>query len=176
MIDPEFEYTVILVFPGFGSERECAETIVEAALDWLNNNKEEPGFRFAPSVGAHLEIVPSVEEARTVIEADESVAMVILHDLDNRERKRFIRDCVSRGITACYTVDEPRKSRSDRGGFEVVIRPGRKTEAPTHRVGADTLTAPIEDEAEIQDRVSQLIAVMALGVMQHHWEKSPPSW
>ena len=48
----EVDYTVVLTFPGFGEERENAEAVVEAALEWLNNNKEEPGFRFAPPVSA----------------------------------------------------------------------------------------------------------------------------
>jgi hypothetical protein len=42
---PEVDYTVILVFPGFGAERENAEAVVESALDWLNTTKIEPGFR-----------------------------------------------------------------------------------------------------------------------------------
>ena len=32
----DVDYTVVLVFPGFGAERENAETIVESALHWLN--------------------------------------------------------------------------------------------------------------------------------------------
>ena len=78
---PEFEYTVLLVFPGFGSERENAESIVESALEWLNTFKEEPGFRFAPPVGAHLQIVQDIDEARDAMESDESVATIIMHDV-----------------------------------------------------------------------------------------------
>ena len=58
--DDEADYTVVFIFPGYGPERENAEAIVESALEWLNNNKEEPGFRFAPSVSAHLQIVSDV--------------------------------------------------------------------------------------------------------------------
>src|SRR5262249_35259694 len=100
---PDVDYTVVLVFPGFGGEREHAEDIVESALDRLNTNKEEPGFRFAPEVGAHLEIVPDADEARARMEADESVALVILHDLDEDERKALVRYCAKRKISACYT-------------------------------------------------------------------------
>ena len=53
----DVEYTVVLVFPGFGSERENAEEVIEAALDHLNIPNYEPGFRFAPNVRAHLETV-----------------------------------------------------------------------------------------------------------------------
>src|SRR3954469_25921749 len=89
----EVEYTVILVFPGYGPERENAETIVEGALEWLNNNKEEPGFRFAPPVSAHLEIVSDADQARQRMEADPLVAMVILHDFSDEERDEMVRFC-----------------------------------------------------------------------------------
>jgi len=32
------------------------------------------------------------------------------------------------------------------------------------------------DEEELMDRVGQLIAVMALGVMEHHWTLNPPQY
>src|SRR5947208_13053305 len=107
----EVDYTVVLVFPGFGEERENAEAIVEAALEWLNNNKEEPGFRFAPPVSAHLEIVADADEARARIESDEGVAMVLLHGLDDDERDDMIRHCRARQIPACYTLDVRRPRR-----------------------------------------------------------------
>ena len=42
-LDP-VEYEVILLFPGFGDERENAEQIVEEALNYLNTEKDEPGM------------------------------------------------------------------------------------------------------------------------------------
>jgi hypothetical protein len=30
-----------------GTGRENAETVIESALEWLNTNNDEPGFRFA---------------------------------------------------------------------------------------------------------------------------------
>src|SRR2546430_4343743 len=37
-----FPYTTLFrSFPGFGAERENAETIVEGALGWLNTHKED---------------------------------------------------------------------------------------------------------------------------------------
>src|SRR5437763_13423301 len=92
------DYTVILVFPGFGSERENAEAIVESAIDWLNTNKDEPGFRFAYPVFAHLELVQNADESRDRIEEDASVAMVIMHDLEDEERNDLVRHCKSRNI------------------------------------------------------------------------------
>jgi hypothetical protein len=49
-------------------------------------------------------------------------------------------------------------------------------EPPAHRIFETTLSAPIDedDQEEMMDRVGQLIAVMALGVMEHHWRKNPP--
>src|SRR5262249_38138107 len=100
-IPVEYDYTVLLVFPGFDDEGDNAELIVEAALEWLNTYKEEPGFRFAPYVGAHLEIVPDIDEVRDRIEAGDSVAMVLLHDVPEDERNDLIRDCETRAIAAC---------------------------------------------------------------------------
>jgi hypothetical protein len=173
----EVEYTVILVFPGYGEERENAEAIVEAALEWLNNNKEEPGFRFAPPVSAHLEIVPDTDEARARIETDEYVAMVLLHDLDVAERNDMIRHCRARHIPTCFTEDGPRPRRR-KGPWKIVFRnKPDKDDVPSHRIVASTLTAPIDEEdEETGDRVGQLIAVMALGVMEHHWGKNMPSY
>jgi hypothetical protein len=172
MIDREpVEYTVVLIFPGFGAERENAETVVESALDWLNANKEEPGFRFAPEVSARLEIVPDADEARGRIESDDRVAMVLLHDLDDDERDALVRDCHARHIAACYTVDVPRPARRRKEPWKLVISKKTSDEPPAHRLTADTLTGPVGDDEEMGDRVGQLVAVMALGVMQHHWEK-----
>src|SRR5258708_33648682 len=55
------DYRVVLVFPGFGAEREQAETIVESALCWINTYRERPGFRFADQVSAHLELAQDAD-------------------------------------------------------------------------------------------------------------------
>jgi len=173
----DVDYTVILVFPGFGEERENAETIVESALEWLNNNREEPGFRFAPWVTAHLEIVVTAEAARERFEADDGVAMVLLHDLDDEERDDLLRDCAERHIAACITVDGGRRRRR-KGPWRIVFRKKPTNEPPAHQVTAHTLTGPVaEGDEDTDERIGQLIAVMALGVMEHHWGKSdPPSY
>ena len=126
-MDPlqDVEYTVVLVFPGFGTERENAETIVESALEWLNNNREEPGFRFAPMVTAHLEIVQDADEARAAMEADEMVAMVILHDVPDDERDDLLRHCL-RGRSGPVT----RRTAAGRAGAR---GPGRSSSARSPR-------------------------------------------
>jgi hypothetical protein len=174
---PDVDYTVVLVFPGFGTERENAETIVESALEWLNTYKDEPGFRFAPQVSAHLEIVSDVDEARARIEADESVATVILHDVAEDERIPLLRFCEAREISACYTVDVPRRPGPRKGPMKVVIRSKPANEVPAHRLAGETLTGPVDEEDEdTQGRIGEVIAVLALGVMEHHWRQNPPSF
>src|SRR5262245_23099677 len=110
----EVEYTVVLIFPGFGTERENAETIVQMALDWLNANRERPGFRFAPTVRAHLELVHNADDARERIESEDDVALVIVHDLPDDERDELLTYCEARDISGCYTVESPRR----RGGWK----------------------------------------------------------
>jgi hypothetical protein len=175
-MDPsqDVEYAVVLVFPGFGPERENAEAIVESALEWLNTNREEPGFRFAPTVTAHLEIVPDADGARAVMEADEQVAMVILHDLADDERDDLLRECLARKVGACVTIDG-RRPRRRKGPWKVVFRKNEPNDLPAHTLVAETLTAPVgEDDEETGERVGELIAVMALGVMAHHFDRRPP--
>jgi hypothetical protein len=167
-------YTVVLVFPGFSAEREYAEIIVESALHWLNTCKDEPGFRFAPQVSAHLAIVRDTDEARARIAADESVAMVFLHDLPDDEKDALVRHCETLHISACYTVDAPRRAGPRKGPLRVVIRSEPADEAPAHRLAAETLTAPVGEDEETEGRAGELIAVLALGVMEHHWRKNPP--
>jgi hypothetical protein len=171
----DVEYTAILVFPGFGEERENAETIVESALHWLNTNKDEPGFRFAPHVSAHLEIVQDADEARARIVTDQSVAIVLLHDLPEDERDALMRHCEARDISRCYTEDASRPARRRRGPWRLIFRRKSADEISAHRLTADTLTAPVGEDEETGDRVGQLIAVLALGVMEHHWRKNPPT-
>jgi hypothetical protein len=171
----DVDYTVVLVFPGFGTERENAETIVESALDWLNTNKDEPGFRFAAQVSAHLEIVADTDEARARITADASAAMVLLHDLPDDERDALVRHCAARHIAACYTLDVPRRAPRQKGPWQVVFRSKQADEVPAHKLVADTLTAPVGEDEETGARVGELIAVLALGVMEHHWRKNLPS-
>jgi hypothetical protein len=169
----EVDYTVVLVFPGFGPEREHAETIVENALEWLNTFKDEPGFRFAPPVSAHLEIVRDPDEARERIAEDEGVAMVILHDLADDERDALVRECAAREIAICYTVDSPRRPGPRKEPWRLVLRSKQSKEVPAHRVAAETLTAPVGEDDETRRRIGEVIAVLALGVMAHHWGKTP---
>jgi hypothetical protein len=172
---PEYEYTVLLVFPGFGDERDNAETIVEAALEWLNTYKDEPGFRFAPPVGAHLEIVPDIDEARARVEADDSVAMILFHDVDPEERDALVRECEPRFIPACYTIEGPRPAKPHKGPWQVKIRSKPSEEVRAHKIRSSTLTDPVaEDDEDTGARVGELIAVMALGVMEHHFRTHPP--
>jgi hypothetical protein len=166
--NPDVDYTVILVFPGFGAERENAETIIENALEWLNTNKDEPGFRFAYPVSAHLERVSDADEARALIATDESVAMIIVHDLPDDERDDLVRYCGERNIPACITLDTPRPHGKP-GPWKVVFRKEPAEEVRAHRLSAETLTDPVEEDEDAGGRVGQLIAVLALGVMEHHW-------
>jgi hypothetical protein len=170
---PEVDYTVVLVFPGFGAEREHAEAVVESALGWLNTYKDEPGFRFAPPVGAHLEIVAGADEARARVE-EEGVAMVLLHDLADDERDELLRLCEARDVAACYTVDVPRRPGPRTGPMRVVLRSEPAKGPPAHTLNAETLTAPVGEDEDTEGRVGEVIAVLALGVMTHHWRKNPP--
>jgi hypothetical protein len=168
----EVDYTVVLVFPGFGTERENAETIVECALDWLNTHKEKPGFRFAPPVSAHLEIVADTDEARDRVDADDGVAMVLLHDVADDERDALLRHCQARQVPACITVDAPRRAGPRKEPWKVVFRKRSPEDVPAHQLAAGTLTDPIADDEDTGGRVSEAIAVLALGVMEHHWRKT----
>jgi hypothetical protein len=168
---PDVDYTVVLVFPGFGTERENAETIVESALEWLNTHKDKPGFRFSAQVNAHLVIVQDADEARARIEADDLVALVLLHDLADDERDELVRDCAKRGIAAGITVDVPRPSGRRKEPWKVVVRSKPTNEPPAHQLCAETLTAPVGDDEETGERVGELIAVVALGVMTYDYAK-----
>ncbi len=168
----EVDYTFVLVLPGFGAEREHAEAIVESALDWLNTHKEKPGFRFAPPVSARLEILADADTARDRIDEREDVAMVLLHDLDDAERDDLLRHCAARHISVCRTVDAPRQTGPRNEPWKIVFRKKPlDEEVATHRLAAATLTDPIGEDEDTGGRASELIAVLALGVMQHHWEQ-----
>jgi hypothetical protein len=168
--DEEFDYTVLLVFPGYGTERENAEMIIEMALDWLNTHKEKPGFRFAPPVSAHLELLNDAEDAQARIEEDNSVATVILHDVDDDDRDALLRECHRREIGACYTVEAPRPAR-EKGPMKVVFRKREPGDIRAHQLCAETLTAPVEEDENTSDRAGEVVAVLALGVMQYHWRR-----
>lgn len=177
----EIEYTVVLVFSGWGSERESAEQIIEEALAYLNTPRYEPGFRFAPNVRALLEIVPDIEDALAKLEADDTVAMMILFDLPEEERRALIYECADRGVQVCETTpapDQPQRPRPPRGqrrGWNFVLRKRDDNEPSAHSICETTLTGPLDDDEEMLiERVQQLIAVLALGVMQHHWARRPP--
>jgi hypothetical protein len=175
MADQEnVDYTVVLVFPGYGSERENAEAIVELALDWLNTYKDEPGFRFAYPVSAHLEMVSDSDDARERLESDDTLAMLLLHDVPEEERGPLLEECERRHIGACYTVDSPRPRGRGPGEMKVVFRNEPRKGPPAHRICAETLTEPVEEDEETGQRVGEVIAVLALGVMEHHWRLTHP--
>jgi hypothetical protein len=182
----DVEYKVLLVSPAWGEPRDNAEQIIEEALEYLNTFREEPGFRFAPYVTARLEIVSDVDEARARLESDDALAMMILHDLDDEERIALTLDCRAQDVPVCRTMPtadqpepRPRRKRGKPEPWKLVIRKRDENdqEPPAHRILDTTLTAPLEeDEEELADRVRQLIAVMALGVMEHHFKKNPPRY
>jgi hypothetical protein len=118
-------------------------------------------------------MVQDAEEARARIAVDDSVAMVLVHDLADEERDDLVRHCAARHIAACYTVDAPRRARRRPGPLKVVFRRKAADEVPAHRLVAETLTAPVADDEETGARIGELIAVLALGVMEHHWRKKP---
>jgi hypothetical protein len=177
------EYKVVLVFPGFGEERENAEQLLEEALGYLNTQKDEPGMRFAYNVFARLEIVPDVEQAQAKLRTDRTVATMILHDLPEDERDAFTRECVQQGVPVCHTLPAPEPpdatphtAHVEGRGWTVVIKERSKDDEPrAHKILETTLTASLEgDPEELSDRIGQLIAVLALGVMEHHWTRNPP--
>lgn len=172
-------YTVILVFPGFGSERETAEEVVENALEYLNEPRYEPGMRFAPHVRAQLEIVLDAEQALARLENDDTIALMILHDLDEEEKGALTQECNDRGVSVCHTIEtgnRPRskKPRGKKGEWTFRFRPKSEKGPSAHQISDSTLIAPPDDEEDWSDRVGQVIMVMALGVMQYHWSRQPP--
>src|SRR5262249_37561798 len=186
MSTPEhIEYKVLLVFPGFGPERENAEQVIEEALHYLNTQKDEPGMRFAYPVFARLEIVSDAEQALTSLRTDDDLAMMILHDLPEEDKAALTEECVSNHVPVCHTVEaseNPRKAPRPPRGKERMLKvvfkeKGADDGPPAHRICETTLTAPLEgDPEEIGDRIGQLITVMALGVMEHHWRLNPPRY
>jgi hypothetical protein len=101
--------------------------------------------------------------------------MVLLHDLAEDERDALARLCDERHVAVCYTVDAPRRVRRPDEPWQVVFRPRPKDEPPAHRLAAETLTDPVAEDDDTGARVSEVIAVLALGVMEHHWRKTLPS-
>ena len=179
MKHPDVDYTVILVFPGFGAEREFAEDLIESALEWLNTYKDEPGMRFAPHVSAHLEIVQDADEARDRIASDPQVAMVIAHGLDEVERDALFWECEAQQIPRCTTVETAASDRSEartdprrRRELKVVFRRRDPDEISAHTLSEETLTAPLDDEEAVADRIGQLITVLALGVMDADFRRA----
>jgi hypothetical protein len=177
---PNVEYKVLLTFPGFGDEREHAEQMVEEALHFLNTQKDEPGMRFAPNVSAHLEIVTDTDQARAALEADDDLAMMILHDLDDEDRDALTRECADREVLVCHTLEgepKPRRRGARHEGWKIVFRKAKRDEPRAHRILACTLTDPTDgDQEELADRVGQIIALLALGVMEHHWRRHHPDY
>jgi hypothetical protein len=169
----DVEYKVVLVFPGFGSDRENAEQIVEEALHYLNTEKDEPGMRFAQNVTARLEMVADVEQAQAKLQTDDDLAMMILHGLPQDEKVALTAECAEKGVPVCHTVEpketpgqEPRSSGARDRRWNVVIRKRREDELRAHTILETTLTAPLdEDPEEVMDRVGQLIAFDFLGLV-----------
>src|SRR5207253_928883 len=124
-------------------------------------------------VTAHLEMVQDADEARAAMEADEQVAMVIVHDLPDDERYDLLRACLARKVGACYTTDG-RRPRRRKGPWQIVFRKKDEDDLPAHRIVAETLTGPVGEDDETGERVGELIAVMALGVMGYHFDRRPP--
>jgi hypothetical protein len=181
---PDVEYKVLLIFPGFGEERQNAETIVEEALQHLNTYKEEPGFRFAPNVSASLDIVLTAEEAYARLQSDDDLATMILHDLPEEEKIELTKACAAQGVPVCHTVyveEEPRRrrrsSREGRREWHLEFRQPKAKELRAHQIAESTLTASLDDDPEeVGERIGQLIAVLALGVMEFHWGRNPPNY
>src|SRR5207249_4313113 len=129
------EYKVVLVFPGFGAERESAEQVVEAALHYLNTEKDEPGMRFAANVTAQLEMVADAEQAYARLGTEDDLAMMILHDLPDDEKAALTEACAAKGVLVCHTVrtqektrKEPRSARGKQRQWKVVFRKGAAEE------------------------------------------------
>lgn len=178
MSDEElFYYTVVLVFPGFGSEREYAEQVVEAALDHLNIPRYEPGIRFAPNVRARLDIVSNVDQALASLENDEDIATMILHDLDEDDRERLIDECAERGLALTVTMetggDRPKKSRGKKEGFTFELRKREENRPSVHQIADSVLTAPPDDDQDWSNRVGQVMFVVAVSVMGFHFARHP---
>jgi hypothetical protein len=176
----DVDYTVLLVFPGFGEERENAEEIIEAALQHLNTEKDEPGMRFAYNVFAHLEIVADVDQARDRLDNDDTLVLMILHDLSEDERDPLTRECMDKEVLVCHTFDvadrpRPRKRRKPGEPWKVVFNKPKPNALRAHTICGNVLTDPLDAEPEeMSERVGQLICVMALSVMENHWRRNPP--
>jgi hypothetical protein len=172
------EYKVLLVFPGFGDERDNAEQVLEEALNYLNTQKDEPGMRFAQNVSARLEIVADADQAAARLQTEDDLALLILHDLDDEEKTALTAECSGMGVPVCHTVNAeapPRRPRGKPREWKVVFKKGGGDEPRAHKILANTLTASLEgDQEELMDRVGQLIALLALGVMEFHWTRNPP--
>jgi hypothetical protein len=175
------EYLVVLVFPGFGDERENAEQIIEEALHYLNTEKDEPGMRFAQNVTARLETVTDAEDALDRLRTDDDLAVMILHGLPDDEKTALTKKCAAKGIGVCHTLEAEenprRKPRPRRRIWKVVLGKLGADGPRAHTISETTLIAPLDgDQEELMDRVGQLITVLALGVMQVHWTRNPPKY
>jgi hypothetical protein len=185
MYEPEHvEYTVLLVCGSWGDARANAEQIVEAAIQHLNTKKDKPGFRFAHNVFARLEMVGNAEQARTRLETDESLAALILHGLSDYDKMDLTEECARREIQVCHTVeptfgadDEPPPLRDGKREWRLTFKKKEDNEPHAHTILESVLDAPLDDdEMELQDRVWQVIAVLALSVMGFHWNRTPPRY
>ncbi len=163
----DVQYTVVLVFPGFGEEREYAEQIVEGAIEHLNIPNYEPGFRFAPNVRAQLEVVGTTEQAYDKLESYDDLAMMILHDVEDDEKWALTAACEEKDVAVCHTFDapeRPRKRRDKDKGWTFELRAKQDDRPSAHQIPARSLIAPpSEDEEEMSTRIWQVIAVLAMG-------------
>jgi hypothetical protein len=126
-------------------------------------------------VSAHLETVLNVDAARERVETDDSVAMVMLHEADDEDGHELARECEERNIAVCFTIDAPRPTDDRPPSLKLELRKTPADEVRAHRICGETLTDSIaDDEDDTGRRVWELIAVLALGVMEHYWRLNPP--
>jgi hypothetical protein len=71
-------------------------------------------------------------------------------------------------------VDIPRRSGPRNEPLRIVLRSKPAEGVSAHTLTAETLTAPVAEDEDTRGRVGEVIAVLALGVMTHHWGKNPP--
>ena len=82
--------------------------------------------------------------------------------------------------TACGAASGPATPwtasgrRRRRGPWQLIFRKKSADDLPAHRLVAETLTAPVAEDEETGERIGEVIAVLALGVMGHHWDKELP--
>ncbi len=101
---------------------------------------------------------------------------MILHDLADDEKAALTEACAASHVPVCHTEDVavPRPRRKKKDGWTINFKKREKNELHAHRIVAGVLSDPIDDEDDWQDRVGQLIMVLALGVMENHFGWQTP--